>query len=149
MIAESMRPKPAPVGRRDSSKSWKSALIESRPMLTRVPDDSILVTATVPTSVPGAGTRRFTATRDELGTYAFVYAPVGRPFSVKMNVIKGDKARAWWFNPRTGKAEAIGEFETKGERSFAPPAPGELLDWVLVLDDAGKNYAPPGAAPAR
>jgi len=123
------------------------ALIESRPVLTRVPDDSVIIKSNVPTSVPGAGTRRFTATRDEAGTYAFVYAPVGRPFSVRMDAIKGSKAKAWWFDPRTGKADAIGEFETKGERRFTPPAPGELLDWVLVLDDATKNYPRPGMIP--
>jgi hypothetical protein len=121
------------------------ALLESRPFLTRVPDDTVIVTSSVPTSVPGAGTRRFVATRDSDGTYAFVYAPVGRTFSVRMNAIKGPKAKAWWFNPRTGKAEAIGEFATQGERSFTPPDPGELLDWVLVLDDASKNYQAPGA----
>ena len=121
------------------------ALIESRPVLTRVPDDSIIVTGSVPTSVPGAGTRRFVGTRDTEGTYAFVYAPVGRPFSVRMNVIRAPKAKAWWFDPRTGKAESIGEFATDGERSFTPPDLGELLDWVLVLDDASKNYSPAGA----
>jgi hypothetical protein len=38
-------------------------LIESRPFLTRVPDDSVIVTGSVATSVPGAGSRRFVATR--------------------------------------------------------------------------------------
>ena len=120
------------------------ALIESRPILSRVPDDTIIVTSSVPTSVPGAGTRRFVATRDADGTYLMVYAPVGRAFAVRMDAIKGAKAKAWWFNPRTGKAESIGEFPTQGEQSFMPPEPGEALDWVLVLDDASKNYPPPG-----
>src|SRR5688500_12814868 len=124
-------------------------LIESRPVLTRVPDDSVIVPAQVTTSVPGAGTRRYVATRDTDGTYAFVYAPVGRPFAVKMDVIKGGKVKAWWFNPRTGKAESIGEFENKGERQFSPPDAGEALDWVLVLDDASKNYPPPGSPKAQ
>ena len=119
-------------------------LIESRPFLTRIPDDTIIVTGAVPTSVPGAGTRRYVATRDSDGTYAMVYAPVGRPFSVRMNAIKGPKARASWFNPRTGKAESIGEFPTQGEHQFTLPEAGELLDWVLVLDDAARNYPPPG-----
>ena len=123
-------------------------LMESRPFLTRVPDDSVVVMGTVPTSVPGAGTRRYVATRDNEGTYAMVYAPVGRPFTVRMNAINGEKARAWWFNPRTGKAELAGEFPTQAEQKFSPPAAGELLDWVLVLDDAAKNYPPPGQ-PAR
>ena len=119
-------------------------LVESRPFLTRVPDDSVIVPSEVVTSVPGAGTRRFVATRDSDGTYAMVYAPVGRAFSVKMDIIRGGKVKAWWFDPRTGKAESAGEFDNKGQRKFMPPDPGEALDWVLVLDDAAKNYPPPG-----
>jgi hypothetical protein len=119
-------------------------LIESRPYLSRVPDDSVIVPSSVPTSIPGAGTRRFVATRDAEGTYAMVYAPVGRTFAVKVDAIKGGKVKAWWFNPRTGKATAIGEFPNSGTREFTPPDNGEELDWVLVLDDAAKNYPPPG-----
>ena len=121
------------------------ALIESRPFLTRIPDDSIIVTDRVPTSVPGAGRYHFAATRDTDGTYAMVYAPVGRPFKVRMEVIKGEKVKAWWFNPRDGKATAVGEFPNTGEREFMPPDKGEMLDWVLVLDDVAKQYPAPGA----
>jgi Protein of unknown function (DUF4038)/Putative collagen-binding domain of a collagenase len=124
-------------------------LIESRPILTRIPDDSVIVATEVPTSIPGAGTRRFVATRDSDGTYAMVYAPVGRPFTVRMDVIKGAKVKAWWFNPRDANAQSAGEFENKGQRKFDPPNAGELLDWVLVLDDAARDYPPPGQPPRR
>ncbi|HEY9175179.1 MAG TPA: glycoside hydrolase family 140 protein [Verrucomicrobiae bacterium] len=120
-------------------------LIESRPFLTRVPDDSVIVTDRVPTSVPGAGRYRFVATRDEAGSYAMVYAPVGRAFKVRMDKISGPVVKAWWFNPRTGEATAFGEFPNRGEREFISPNPGENLDWVLVLDDKAKNYPPPGS----
>ena len=53
-------------------------LIESRPFLTRIPDDSVIVTDRVPTSVPGAGRYRFAATRDEAGTLRDGLRP-GRP----------------------------------------------------------------------
>ena len=119
------------------------ALMESRPFLTRIPDDSIIVTDRVATSVPGARRYRFVATRDESGSYAMVYAPVGRAFKVKMDKITGAEVKAWWFNPRDGKATAIGTFENKGEREFTPPDLGEMLDSVLVLDDAAKNYPAP------
>jgi hypothetical protein len=119
-------------------------LLESRPFLTRVPDDSLIVTDRVPTSVPGAGRYRFVATRDASGSYALIYAPVGRAFKVRMDEITGPHVKAWWFNPRTGEATAIGEFANSGERTFIPPDRGELLDWVLVLDDAAKNFPPPG-----
>lgn len=119
-------------------------LMESRPFLTRVPDDSVLVPSEYPTLVPGAGTRRFVATREAAGAYAMVYAPVGRTFRVRMDKIAGPKVKAWWFNPRDGRATAIGTFPNTGERAFAPPNPGELLDWVLVLDDASRRFPPPG-----
>jgi hypothetical protein len=120
-------------------------LIESRPFLTRVPDDSVLVTGEIPTLIPGAGTRRFVATRDTKGSYAMIYVPVGRTFKVRMDKITGNKVEAWWFNPRDGKASRVGTFENQGEREFTPPTPGELLDWVLVLDDAARKFPPPGS----
>lgn len=127
-----------------SQMGYGRLLIESRPYLSRIPDDSIIVPDAVPTAVPGAGTRRFVCTRDEGGTFAMVYVPVGRPFSVRMGAIAGPKVKAWWFNPRDGKASAIGEFPNTGTRRFTPPDAGELLDWVLVLDDAAKGYVAPG-----
>jgi hypothetical protein len=120
-------------------------LIESRPFLTRIPDDTVIVQGSVVTSIPGAGQRRLVATCDTEGTYAMVYTPVGRKFSVRTEVIKGPKVKAWWFNPRDGKAEAIGTFDNKGTKEFTPPTPGEMLDWVLVLDDAAKKYPAPGS----
>jgi hypothetical protein len=119
-------------------------LLESRPFLTRVPDDAVVVTDRVPTSVPGAGRYRFVATRDSAGSYAMVYAPLGRAFKVRMDKITGPKVRAWWFDPRTGKAATAGVFPNSGEREFVPPDRGESLDWVLVLDDAARDFPPPG-----
>ena len=121
-------------------------LIESRPFLTRVPDDTVIVTSRVPTAVPGAGRYRFVATRDQSGSYAMVYVPVGRKFSVKMDKITGNKVKAWWFNPRDGSAKEIGVFANTGEREFTPPNYGEMIDWILVLDDVSKKFSAPGQA---
>ncbi|HEY8549614.1 MAG TPA: glycoside hydrolase family 140 protein, partial [Vicinamibacterales bacterium] len=120
------------------------ALIESRPFLTRIPDPDLVVTDRVPTSVPGAGRYVFAATRDADGSCAMVYVPVGRSFRVRLDRLSGDTVTAWWFNPRTGEATRIATFPRSGERTFTPPTPGELLDWVLVLDDSSKGYGPPG-----
>ena len=119
-------------------------LMLSRPFFTRIPDDSVIVTDRVTTSVPGAGRYRFSATRDTNGSYAMVYAPAGRKFKVNMDKIAGPKIMAWWYNPRDGKASVIGVFDNKGHREFNPPTPGEQLDWVLVLDDTSKKYPEPG-----
>jgi hypothetical protein len=120
-------------------------LMESRPFLTRIPDPSIIVTGEIPTAMPGAGRYRFVATRDEPGSYLMVYAPVGREFSVRMDAIKGDRVTAWWYNPRTGKATKIGTFANeRKERRFSPPDIGEMMDWILVVDDAAYKYPAPG-----
>lgn len=119
-------------------------LIESRPFLTRVPDDSLVVPASVPTAVPGAGRYRFAAARDVSGSYAMIYAPVGRKFSVNMDKISGRKVKAWWFNPRDGSAKATGIFDNQGVREFNTPNDGEMVDWILVLDDVSKKFPAPG-----
>jgi hypothetical protein len=119
-------------------------LLLSRPFLTRIPDDTIIVTDRVPTSVPGAGRYRFVATRSSDGSFAMVYAPIGRSLKARLEVIKGPKVTAWWFNPRDGTATKIGTFGNEASREFTPPDKGEMLDWVLVLDDAAKAFPQPG-----
>ena len=87
----------------------------------------------------------FPVTEDENGTYAMVYVPVSRSFRVNLKVLKASKINAWWYNPRNGKAKRIGTFtNNQGLMEFTPPYAGELLDWVLVLDDAACKYPKPG-----
>lgn len=120
-------------------------LMESRPYFSRIPDSLVIVRGQIPSSIPGEGSYRFVATRDANGTYAMVYCPVGREVTVNMKTIKGDNVKAWWFNPRNGEATLIDTFENvDSEKIFISPDKGELTDWILVLDDASKNYPPPG-----
>jgi len=58
------------------------------------------------------------------------------------DAIAGAEVRAWWFNPRTAGATEIGVRPARGEQTFDPPVDGP--DWVLVLDDAGQDFPPPG-----
>ena len=120
-------------------------LMESRPFLTRIPDPSLVVQEEVTASVPGEGIGHFAATRDEAGTYLMVYAPVGRKFKVRTEAINGSRIKAWWYDPRTGKARQAGSFPNDRQpKEFASPNYGEAIDWVLVLDDASCGYPPPG-----
>jgi hypothetical protein len=114
------------------------SLIESRPMLVRIPDQSILV------SDPKATTDRIQATRASDGSYAFVYSASGRPIEVRLDSISGKAIRAWWYDPRTGVAKGIGRFPKTATREFKPPSSGENNDWVLVLDDAARRFPEPG-----
>ena len=38
-----------------------------------------------------------------------------------MDKIKGPKVKAWWFNPRDGKAKAIGHFKTPASANSRRP----------------------------
>ena len=116
-------------------------LIESRPFLTRIPDDSVIVETNIPTAMPGTGSRHFAATRDEAGSYAMVYAPVGRAFqSAHEQDHRRESEGLVVQSARRRRRRRSGEFANTGEREFTPPNPGEHLDWVLVLDDAAKNF---------
>ena len=113
-------------------------LMESRPVLDRVPDQSLVV------GDAGSGADHVQATRGK--DYAFVYLPTGKPVRVAMGKISGEKVKVWWFDPRAGEAMPSGECPNKGDHEFAPPGkPGRGNDWVLVLDDAAKGYPAPGA----
>jgi hypothetical protein len=112
------------------------ALIESRPVLSRVPDQSL-----VADSLQGAD--HIVATRGD--GYAFIYSAQGRPFTVNMGKISGNRVKAWWYNPRTGSSEPIDTFENRGQREFACPSLGGFgTDIVLVLDDESRHFPPPG-----
>ena len=119
-------------------------LMESRPYFSRIPASNFIVAEEVKSSLPGAGRYRFVATMDSDGSYAMVYAPIGRTFTVNGHMLKAKRFTAWWYNPRTGKAQKIGSIDNSGNLTFTPPSPGEALDWVLVLDDADKRYPAPG-----
>jgi hypothetical protein len=120
-------------------------LMESRPWETFVPDNDVIVTSDVPTNEPGAGRYRFVATRAADGSCAMVYAPAGRKFTVRLDKVTGSTIRAWWYNPRTGVATELGTMNNSGTETFTPEHLGEALDCVLVLDDAGRKYPPPGS----
>jgi len=113
-------------------------LMQSRPFLSRVPDQSLIAGS------PGGGGEHIQATRGD--GYAFIYLPYGQNVTVAMGKVSGEKVKAWWFDPRTGDAKQIGAFDNKGTREFDPP--GEKArgnDWVLVLDDEAKQFPKPGS----
>ena len=113
-------------------------LMESRPYLVRIPDETVVV------SPHTSRNDRVQATRDANGSYAFIYISDGDPVSIDMAKISGGGVRAAWYNPRDGTSQSIGLFPNSGMRTFAPPTSGEGSDWVLVLDDASRNFALPG-----
>jgi len=109
----------------------------SRPFLSRVPDQSII------NGNPGSGADYLQATRGD--GYLFVYASTGQKFTLNLGKISGSKVKAWWYDPRNGTNIYIGEFTNSGAHAFKPPgSQGRGNDWVLVVDDATKNFSAPG-----
>jgi hypothetical protein len=112
-------------------------LIESRPFLSRIPDQSLIAEG------QADAFDHVQATRDAEGTYAFVYVPTGAPVGVDTSSLKG-KLTAWWFDPREGTATPAGEAEAGIGASFTPPSSGRGNDWVLVFDSSEAGYGAPG-----
>lgn len=114
-------------------------LIESRPFLTRVPDQQLIV------SQNPAGPHHLQATRDSEGSYALIYSASGLPFTVDLDRLKATTLKAHWFDPRAGSAQPAGDVRNTGRHEFTPPTRGDACDWVLVLDAADADYPLPGA----
>lgn len=112
-------------------------LMLSRPYYSRISDQSAI------RSDKGKDYRDLLwATRDADGSYAMVYLPQPKPVTVDLSKVTGGNKIAWWFDVRNGKATSAGTVKGSGKKQFTPPAGGQ--DWVLVIDDASKNFQAPG-----
>jgi hypothetical protein len=112
-------------------------LLESRPFLNSVPDQSLLVTPA------GAAESRVQALRDADGRWAMVYLPARQGVTIHIDALSRRTMNAWWYNPRTGAATLIGDALPMNQVSFTPPPDGP--DWVLVLDDPAQGFHQPGS----
>jgi hypothetical protein len=107
-------------------------LLESRPVQTRIPAGG--------TGSASAGVRY---TRADEGSYVMGYSTDGRPITIELDQLSGDDARLWWFDPRTGVASTAEVLPSVGTVTRKPPLP---QDWVLVADDAARQFPPPGGS---
>lgn len=117
-------------------------LMQSRPFLTRIPDQTLIA------SKKTDGLARIQATRDGQpgardATYLMVYFPKHVTASIRTDRIGGDTLVGWWFNPRTGESASIGAWAKADVYETTPPTNGEGEDWVLVIDDEAKGYPAP------
>ena len=150
-----------------ADRSWRAAiddpgsfqmhnlknLVLSRPYLSRIPDQSLL------NPEPSNGTDHLQATRDGTtgrkdATYLMVYFPyLTHKYKILTNVIPAEKLRIWWYDPRTGETFDKGEIKNAGV--FELPWGSDIQtnnsgpDWVLVIDDALKDYPAPGTVPGK
>lgn len=122
-------------------------LMLSRPYLSRIPAQELLLDLP---ELPPVDNRKHDeplraahpcATRCAEGTYGMVYFPQAeQSFRVDLSHFSG-RVKAWWYDPRNGKAHAAGEHSNEIV-TFTSPIAGP--DWVLVLDDATEDFPAPG-----
>jgi hypothetical protein len=124
-------------------------LMESRPFLTRIPGQEILVGEN-----PSFASDHIRVTRDGTygerdATYIMVYLPYYKSFKINTGVIGGSHLKVWWYNPQNGNAFPQGVMDNTGELEFSNW--GNLIkegqggpDWVVVIDAAGAGYSAPG-----
>lgn len=113
-------------------------LVQSRPQLSRVPDQTLIAAG------QGEKGDYITAYRDTANSFAMIYLPRGRNIAVHMGFLKSKQVAVWWFNPRNGQATKIGLKDKAALMSFTPPTQDGENDWVLVLDDPAYKYDAPG-----
>ncbi|HUV89982.1 MAG TPA: glycoside hydrolase family 140 protein [Anaerolineae bacterium] len=115
------------------------ALFTSRAWYDLVPDQEHIAITEGLGEFRGLNT--LTAARTADGSTVIAYVPTRRTVTADLSQVSGERARGWWFDPRTGKSTSAGEFPTRGCQRLTPPGEG---DWVLVLDDASRDLAAPG-----
>jgi hypothetical protein len=113
-------------------------LLESRPLLGRIGDPSLLTSGT------GDGAEHCQALRAADGAWAMVYSASGKAFTVDTSKLTGRQLKSWWWDPRSGQSSPGPAVARTGKpETFRPPSTGDGQDWVLVLDDAAKKFARP------
>ena len=107
-------------------------LMLALPFLERVPDQSVIA------GKNGERYDRAVATRGN--DYILVYNYSGRPMDIDLTKVSGAKKNAWWYSPKTGALDYIGEFDNKTTTFQHDSGYMSGNDQVLILTDASKNY---------
>jgi hypothetical protein len=112
-------------------------LMLSRPFLTRIPDQAMVIGEQ-------ADDNNYTiATRDVDGKYAMIYFPLGGEKKLDLTKLKGRELHSWWFDPRTGNSFKAENIKKSASVLITPPTTGKGNDWVLVIDSPSENFNTP------
>ncbi len=113
-------------------------LFESRPFNQLIADQSLILDG------PQEGEGKIRAARADDESFLIFYSPRGEPFTVKKDTLSGIINREIWFDPRYGNSFVLHQSNTKGIQTYTPPTRGKGSDWILIIEDTGKNYPLPG-----
>ena len=101
-------------------------LMESRPMLNRIPFQELVLN-------PGDEYSHIAAIRGD--NYVMVYTPLGNAIEVNGNLLPASAYQVSWYDPRSGKTLKAGKMERKPLLVFTAPSQGPGFDWILILDE--------------
>ncbi len=135
-----------------ASVSWRKALdhpgafqmgllrklFESRPFHLLVPRQSIVLDG------PRSGGAKVRAAVSSDNSFAFIYSPRGERFTIDKSWLQTDRTNEIWFDTRYGIADKIHSADTRGIQTYTPPTRGRGCDWLLIVEDAHKQYPLPG-----
>jgi hypothetical protein len=112
---------------------YLKTLMLAFPFLERVPDQSIIA---------GQNGERYDRAIATRGTdYLLVYNYTARPMQIDLSKISGAKKNCWWFNPKNGELQFIGELDgTKITNFQLDIAYNAGNDRVLIAVDSAKDY---------
>ena len=113
-------------------------LMLSRPFLSRVPDQDMIL------GDQKENNDYKIATRDQNGSYAMVYFPIGGTVHLNLTSLSSNKFDSWWYDPRTGNSFPAGEIPQLDDVKIDAPTTGKGHDWVLVLDSLPEEFPTPG-----
>jgi hypothetical protein len=113
-------------------------LFESLPFTKLVPDQRIILNG------PTSGGSRIRAARASDGSFAIVYSPRGESFTLDKSIIKSERQRQIWYDPRYGTSYVFKEQDSFGIQTFTPPTNGRGNDWVLLIEDLAAGFPVPG-----
>ncbi|MDF9798199.1 hypothetical protein OKW21_003462 [Catalinimonas alkaloidigena] len=113
-------------------------LFASRPFTLLIPDTALVLDG------PERGGAKIKAMIASDASFALVYSPRGAPFTVDLSQFDSHAVTASWYDPRYGITDIIHTGDNTGMQTFTPPSSGRGQDWILLLDDANKNFPVPG-----
>jgi hypothetical protein len=108
-----------------------AAFVNSKPWHALIPDDDHKVVTSGLGEFRGLDYLAAACTEDR--RLLIAYIPTPRSVVVQLSALKGDRLRASWFDPASGKPSPAGQYVAQGEHEFRSPGDS---DAVLVIEGA-------------
>jgi len=110
-------------------------LFETYPFHKLTPGQSVIL------SGPASGGAKIRAAIADDASFAIIYSPRGESFTLDKAVLDAKRIKSSWFDPRYGIFHHAHTANTTGIQTYTPPTSGRGQDWVLVLEDAEREFS--------